>query len=605
MRNKTSALGVYNKPFIISKKKWETFIKYYSWEVKKYDLLSEIWEDEQIFVTPFSQARERWFEVNSEDEQIISIIIKEKKEFNIKEFEETFTESDSVLEKDFEEYFSKDEYKQVVREVVKKEIWNWEWSNFLVAQKVSSRIKDFDIEVWLSIFKRLLLWDYWTYLHFIFFDWEKIFIWASPERNVSIEKINNEKKVRMNPISGTFKKTWYKNYLDFKKDFLDFLQDKKEINELFMATDEELKMMSSICTSWWIIVGPILKEMANLIHTEYLLSWNSTLSTMEIFRRSMWASTVIWSPIESAFRVAMKYETFSRKYYAGAICHQENWSLDSAIMIRTLQLDIEWNLEVCVWASLVKDSNPEKEYEEINIKLAWVLNAILWKKADSISFLKEYYLDDEVQELLQVRNQNLSKIWFFKQEQIVNKKLENKKCLIVNNEDDFTNMLAHLLTLIWLDITLKRYSEIEKEELSNFDFVLVWPGPWNPTDDSKKMKINLDFIDYLNKNNIKHFWICLWNQLICRYNDIKLKKKEIPTQGEQIEIDLFWKKELVAFYNTFTWIVEEKENLEFSVNDEKQINALKWDNFFSFQFHPESILTKNWLEILERYLLKL
>jgi len=55
--------------------------------------------------------------------------------------------------------------------------------------------------------------------------------------------------VRMNPISGTFKKSAYKNYLDFKVDFLDFLQDQKEINELFMATDEELKMMSQICSS--------------------------------------------------------------------------------------------------------------------------------------------------------------------------------------------------------------------------------------------------------------------------------------------------------------------------------------------------------------------
>jgi anthranilate/para-aminobenzoate synthase component I len=37
--------------------------------------------------------------------------------------------------------------------------------------------------------------------------------------------------------------------LDFKKDFKEFLQDQKEIDELFMATDEELKMMSQICSS--------------------------------------------------------------------------------------------------------------------------------------------------------------------------------------------------------------------------------------------------------------------------------------------------------------------------------------------------------------------
>jgi len=52
--------------------------------------------------------------------------------------------------------------------------------------------------------------------------------------------------------------------------------------------------------------------------------------------------------MESAFRIVSKYEDFSRKYYAGAICHITENSLDSAIMIRTLQLDISGNLEIYV-----------------------------------------------------------------------------------------------------------------------------------------------------------------------------------------------------------------------------------------------------------------
>jgi anthranilate/para-aminobenzoate synthase component II len=55
---------------------------------------------------------------------------------------------------------------------------------------------------------------------------------------------------------------------------------------------------------------------------------------------------------------------------------------------------------------------------------------------------------------------------------------------------------------------------------------------------------------------------------------------------------LFWEKEKVAFYNTFSWFDE----------NWKEINVLKWKNYFSFQFHPESILTQNWLEILEKSL---
>jgi len=600
-------MNLYNKPFVVSKKKWETFIKFYSWKKVEYNLLEEIDDkQEQIFVVPFCQAKERNFKIKWE-EKIISILVKEKKEFSFTDFSETFLEKESILAWDLKEHFSKQEYEKVVENIVKNEIGNWEGANFLVAQKIEWKISDFDIEVALSIFKRLLEGDYWTYLHFIFFDWEKIFIWASPERNVSVSPENT---VRMNPISGTFKKIWYKNYLDFSSDFKEFLQDQKEKDELFMATDEELKMMSQICSSWGMIVGPILKEMANLIHTEYLLSWKSELSKIDILRKSMWASTVIWSPIESAFKVVSKYENFSRKYYAWAICHITEDSLDSAIMIRTLQLDISGKLEIYVWASLVKDSNPKKEYEELQIKMKWVLNAINWTKiiphpsgapfntkgSKSIKFLENYYLDDEVQELVQKRNWNLSKTWFFKQENQINKNLLNKKCLIVNNEDDFTNMLAHLLKLIWLKVEIKRFDEISVgnaglHSLQESDITLIWPWPWNPTEDTEKNLKNLEIIKFLEENNKKYFWICLGHQLISRSKKIELKKKEIPTQWEQLEIELFWKKEKVAYYNTFC---------AYENNFEK--NILKWENFFSYQFHPESILTQNGLEILEKSL---
>ncbi len=409
-------------------------------------------------------------------------------------------------------------------------------------------------------------------------------------------------KVRMNPISGTFKKAWYKNYLDFKSDFLEFLKDPKEINELFMATDEELKMMSNICTSWWIIVWPILKEMANLIHTEYLLSWNSNLEKIEILKQSMWASTVVWSPLESALKVIKKYENFSRKYYAWAICHQEKGSLDSAIMIRTLQLDTKWNLEAYVGASLVKDSQPQKEYEEINIKLAWIVNAVLWIKKQIPSFTRNYYLDDEVQELVQIRNQNLSKTWFFKQTKTIKEKLKWKNCIIINNEDDFTNMVAHLLKLLWLNVKIIRYSDIpltnpiiwnEKKEyiLDNYDYILIWPWPWNPLDNNEKMKKNLEIINYAENKKIKYFWICLWHQLISRFKWLELKKKPETTQWEQIEVNLFWEKELVAFYNTFASFtdenIENKLNFKTSYNkDSWEIYALKWKNFSFISVSP-------------------
>ena len=52
----------------------------------------------------------------------------------------------------------------------------------------------------------------------------------------------------------------------------EFLRDEKEIYELFMVVDEELKMMCDICHEGGQVLGPFLKPMTHLIHTEYLLA---------------------------------------------------------------------------------------------------------------------------------------------------------------------------------------------------------------------------------------------------------------------------------------------------------------------------------------------
>ena len=98
----------------------------------------------------------------------------------------------------------------------------------------------------------------------------------------------------MNPISGTFRKdrNWPSRKA-FKADLLKFLTDQKEINELFMVVDEELKMMARMCDRGGAIVGPLLKEMSRLIHSEYLLAGESDKDIFELFTDSMFAATVV------------------------------------------------------------------------------------------------------------------------------------------------------------------------------------------------------------------------------------------------------------------------------------------------------------------------
>ena len=106
----------------------------------------------------------------------------------------------------------------------------------------------------------------------------------------------------MNPISGTFR-IGQSGPLGLKSRLLDFLADEKEIYELFMVVDEELKMMCDICNEGGQVLGPFLKPMTHLVHTEYLLAGRTSRDVREVLRDTMYAATVTGSPVENACRL--------------------------------------------------------------------------------------------------------------------------------------------------------------------------------------------------------------------------------------------------------------------------------------------------------------
>ncbi|GAA3134392.1 hypothetical protein GCM10017687_58380 [Streptomyces echinatus] len=62
-----------------------------------------------------------------------------------------------------------------------------------------------------------------------------------------------------------------------------------------MVVDEELKMMCTVGDMGGVVVGPRLKEMAHLAHTEYELRGKSSLDVREVLRETMFAATVTGS----------------------------------------------------------------------------------------------------------------------------------------------------------------------------------------------------------------------------------------------------------------------------------------------------------------------
>ena len=147
-----------------------------------------------------------------------------------------------------------------------------------------------------------------------------------------------------------------------------------------MVVDEELKMMCDICTEGGQVLGPFLKPMSHLIHTEYLLAGRTTRDPREVLRDTMYAATVTGSPVENACRLIKQYETEGRGYYGAALAILGRDAdgepvVDSPIVIRTADVDLDGRLTVTAGATLVRDSDAAYEVAETHAKAGGILSA--------------------------------------------------------------------------------------------------------------------------------------------------------------------------------------------------------------------------------------
>lgn len=567
-----------------------------------------------ISIVPFCQIRERGYTVRDEGEEILTIQVTGQQEIDAEQLMALLPSEKIRLQEDIRYDSTEEEYGRIIRNIVENEIGNGEGANFVVPRSAEGRIADFSVARALTIFKSLLENDYGTYWKFIFYDTNRFFIGSTPERHLLVQG----GKVKMNPISGTFRKDrrWSRRK-DFKKDLLKFLTDQKEINELFMVVDEELKMMAKMCDRGGAIVGPLLKEMSQLIHSEYLLSGESDKDIFELFTDSMFAATVVGSPVENACNIIAKYSDRSRRYYGSAMMlvgrdEEGRDFLDSPITIRTAEIDLGGKLHLSVGATLVKDSVPEEEVLETGAKGAAILSSIVASERREVEqpLLTRLYNDDDIIETMVQRNQNLSNFWFFKQESggIAGNGGEQLRITIIHNEDDFVYMLRHMFSCMGIQTSVVRFDDYDIDRDTS-DITLLGPGPGNPNDTAtEKIAMNRRIASALLERQKKSLFICLGHQILSTILGFEVKRKAKPLQGSQVKINLFGKEELVGFYNTFAPVVPDTPtNLEIATIPELgEMVAIRGKAFAGYQFHPESLLTKNGYTILQdtvRYLL--
>lgn len=560
-----------------------------------------------LALVPYRQLRERGFEARDDGTPLQALKVRESFALPLAELRAALPQLPVRLD-DGGFDLSDDAYAEIVRRVIEDEIGRGEGANFVIRRDFTGTLRDFSPALALTLFRRLLEQERGAYWTFLVHTGTRVLVGASPE--VHVRQAGGT--VVMNPISGTYR---YPAEGPGLESLLAFLHDPKELEELTMVVDEELKMMCAVGDLGGQVLGPRLKEMANLAHTEYELRGRTTLDVRQVLRETMFAATVTGSPLQNATRVISRYEPTGRGYYAGALAligrtAGGGQTLDSPILIRTADIDpADGRLAVRVGATLVRHSDPYAEVAETHAKAAGVLGAIgavpprSGSAAAGAGRAPRLADNHRVQAALDARRGNLAPFWL-RMQTAAPAAADPQHVLVIDCEDTFTSMLAHLLRSLGHRVTVRRYDlpGLAEAVAAHQGPLVLGPGPGDPADlTDQKMRRMQGVVGELMATGRPDglLAVCLSHQLLCASLGLPLRRKAVPYQGAQERIDLFGTARTVGFYNTFTAVCDEGDVARLAARGIEvsrdavtgDVFALRGPGFAGVQFHPESVLT--------------
>ncbi|MGY1501519.1 anthranilate synthase family protein [Streptomyces sp. QTS52] len=570
--------------------------------VSTYDRLADI-PDEGLALIPFRQIRERGFDVRDDGTPLTVLTPEETYELPLREALAQLPAHDVRVEGGGFDV-GDEEYADIVGRVLREEIGRGEGANFVIRRTYEGEISGFGRADALALFRRLLVGERGAYWTFVVHTGERTLVGASPEVHVRM----SGGTVVMNPISGTYR---YPAEGPTPEHLLSFLADGKEIEELSMVVDEELKMMCTVGDMGGVVIGPRLKEMAHLAHTEYELRGRSSLDVREVLKETMFAATVTGSPVQNACRVIERHEVGGRGYYAGALALVGRdaggaQTLDSPILIRTADIAPDGRLRVPVGATLVRGSDPAGEVAETHAKAAGVLAALgVVPGRPREAGVRPRLMDDpRVRAALDGRRASLAPFWLRMREATEKGTELTGHALVIDAEDTFTAMLAHVLRSSGLDVTVRRYEEpgLREAVVRHEGPLVLGPGPGDPGDltDPRMRFLRELTAEVVRDHRHGVLGVCLGHELIAAELGLGIVRKEVPYQGAQTEIDLFGRPETVGFYNSFVAHCDDEASRELAAREVEvsrsasgEVHALRGPGFAGVQFHPESVLTLN------------
>ncbi|GAA5203917.1 anthranilate synthase family protein [Microbacterium jejuense] len=594
---------------------------------------------EVLALVPFRQVRERGFECHDDGAPLRCLVVTERASLPREDaLAQLPAEPVALDEPGFD--IADEEYAGIVRRVIADEIGRGEGANFVIRRDFTAGVSADAATAALTWFRALLEHERGAYWTFAVVTAGHVAVGASPEAHVSAR----DGVVTMNPISGTFRHPAGGATVET---LTEFLRSTKETEELFMVVDEELKMMSAVCSDGGRITGPHLKEMSRLTHTEYVLRGRSRLDPRDILRETMFAPTVTGSPMQNACTVITRHETTPRGYYSGVaalftpretlLADEPTHDLDAPILIRTAYLQ-DGRLRVPVGATLVRHSDPYGEVGETHGKAAGVLGAIgavprdvAAEQAagdapeaggaavldavaggdaaideDAPAAAPRRLADDPaIAELLASRNARLAEFWLKPQGTTGPAPFAGRSALVVDAEDRFTTMLAHQLRHLGLDVEITPWNEVTDAQMDAAELLVSGPGPGDPRDAANPRIARMrEVVARRRETGAPLLAVCLSHQILADSLGIGLAPLDAPHQGLQKTVDVFGTPASIGFYNTFTARVPAGTTrvgeADVASDAAGDVYALRGPAFASVQGHLESILSRDGMTTLQR-----
>lgn len=575
-----------------------------------------------LAIVPFRQARERGFTVHDDGAPLRCLVVRASERVSVADAVAALP-AEAVAAEPLGFDIPDDEYAGIVRRVIDDEIGQGAGANFVVARRFEARTDAPPVLTLASWFRALLTHEvgsYWTFaVHAPSPGTGTLSLaGATPERHLTL----HDGVARMNPISGTYR---HPASGPTRDGVLEFLRDTKENEELFMVVDEEMKMMSALCPDGGRIVGPYLKQMARLSHTEYLLEGRTTLDPREALRLTMFAPTVTGSPMENACTVITRHESRPRGYYSGFLALFEpdaaepapsgpaSYSLDAPILIRTAYLHDGGRVSVPAGATLVRHSVPEHEVAETRAKASGVLASLgLVPRGAGPDVAVDLNAQPGVGEALTARNRQLAEFWVRPQDAAPvapATALAGRNVLIVDHEDQFTTMLAHQLRHLGMTTRMVRW-DADHDVLAD-DLVVLGPGPGDPRDDTDpRIAAIARRIQERVAAGRPLLAVCLSHQVLAGLAGFPIRPLPAPRQGVRLDADVFGTTAAIGYYNTFgahltTTVATDDAGpvarlaLEPSFDADGVLTALRGPGVASVQGHLESVLSADGLRVLE------